>query len=160
MSNSLGQSAQIEIEDSSSDDDCTMYSGQARRYGKAKMAMFPTGVVQLVEEEEKKSIGGKRFQEIDCSSDDSLDDLRPKKAKSDDEDDDSSRVNSKRVETLDDLEEVDISTEISSSIPVREHLGRMDESITVVEDDILPVNDQSLLETTVIQNQLTKFYRS
>ena len=150
MSNSLRQSAQNEIEDSSSDDDCTMYSGQARRYGKAKMAMFPTGVVQLVEEEEKKSVGGKRCQEVDYISDDSLDDLRPKKAKSDDEDD-SSTVNSRRVETFDDLEEVDISTEISSSIPVREPLGNMDESITVVEDDILPVNDQSLLETTVIQ---------
>ena len=114
------------------------------------MAMFPTGVVQLVEEEEKKSVGGKRCQEVDYISDDSLDDLRPKKAKSDDEDD-SSTVNSRRVETFDDLEEVDISTEISSSIPVREPLGNMDESITVVEDDILPVNDQSLLETTVIQ---------
>jgi len=108
--------------DSSSSDDCNLYSGQAKRFKLTKQALFPTGMVKLVDnpkssQSQQSQSTGPNY-DSDSSSENIFQNIKNKQAGDGNEQDlDESQVSiSKQVETLEDLEDyIDLSPDISQS---------------------------------------------
>ena len=106
---------------SESDDDCSYYSGQARRFELQKKVMFPVGVVRLVETSETAAVPVRKpytrsgvtsatSTANDVDSDDDILACKKKKSES------SQQLSplAKKIETLEDMEDyVDLSPDVS-----------------------------------------------
>ena len=144
-----------ESSDSSSSDDCNYYSGQAKRFKLAKQALFPSGMVKLVDNpkpsqsQEPESTG--LCYDSDSSSEIIFQNIQRKQTENETERDlNESQVSTrKQVETLEDIEEyIDLSPDISLvgqenvSSPTRQSpipilVGDSD------DDDVLPASPVS-----------------
>ena len=112
--------ARDDSSDSSSSDDCNYYSGQAKRFKLTKQALFPSGMVKLMDNPKSSQSQQSESTGVNYDSDSSseiiFEDIKKKQTRIESGQDlDESQVSViKQVETLDDLEEyIDLSADIS-----------------------------------------------
>jgi len=112
--------ARDDSSDSSSSDDCNYYSGQAKRFKLTKQALFPSGMVKLMDNPKSSQSQQSESTGVNYDSDSSseiiFEDIKKKQTRIESGQDlDESQVSViKQVETLDDLEEyIDLSPDIS-----------------------------------------------